>query len=467
MHNALVDYAVRLVLATRAPAEHGMPDVAQLIQYGASPRASLGIVRATRALALLRGRDYALPQDVQDIAPDILRHRLVLSYDALADDIPADHIVARIMQSVPLPSVASRQGASPNGSADRGRRRCSGVPPGQRRPSDAGRARAEHDQPARADGRRPAPRPCWAGCSCWSPASSTACSRATTSGLLPGPGSEAGESREYRPGDDVRRMDWPVTARTTLPHVRRTVADRELETWLAVDLSASLDFGTARWLKRDLVIAAAAAMAHLTVRGGNRIGAVVGTGAGAPTGKRRKAATAEHGAGRAAAGPAGPQGGPGSAAGDRPHPDPARPRRPRRPGRHAQPAAAPARPGRGHLRLPGAGGAAGRGRCASSASGTTCWPSRWSTRASWSCPTSACSTLADPETGELHEVQTADPKLRSRYAEAAAEQRGAIARALRAAGAAHLRLRTDSDWLLDIVRFVAAQRHARTRGTTR
>src|ERR687889_41172 len=100
---------------TRAPAQHGMPDVAQLVQYGASPRASLGIVRATRALALLRGRDYALPQDVQDIVPDILRHRLVLSYDALADDIPADHIVARIMQNVPMPSVASRQGAAPNG----------------------------------------------------------------------------------------------------------------------------------------------------------------------------------------------------------------------------------------------------------------------------------------------------------------------------------------------------------------
>ncbi len=68
VHNALVDYAVRLVLATRTPADYGMPDVAQLIQYGASPRASLGIVRATRALALLRGRDYALPQDVQHIA---------------------------------------------------------------------------------------------------------------------------------------------------------------------------------------------------------------------------------------------------------------------------------------------------------------------------------------------------------------------------------------------------------------
>ena len=73
-------------------------------------------------------------------------------------------------------------------------------------------------------------------------------------------------------------MDWPVTARTTVPHVRRTVADRELETWLAVDLSASLDFGTGRCLKRDLVVAAAAAVTHLTVRGGNRVGAVIGSG---------------------------------------------------------------------------------------------------------------------------------------------------------------------------------------------
>jgi MoxR-like ATPase len=113
VHNALVDYAVRLVLATRAPAEHGMSDVAQLIQYGASPRASLGVVRATRALALLRGRDYALPQDVQDVAPDILRHRLVLSYDALADDVPADHIVGRVMATIPVPSVAPRQNATP------------------------------------------------------------------------------------------------------------------------------------------------------------------------------------------------------------------------------------------------------------------------------------------------------------------------------------------------------------------
>src|SRR5689334_24411418 len=83
-------------------------------------------------------------------------------------------------------------------------------------------------------------------------------------GLLPGPGSEAGESREYVTGDDVRRMDWPVTARTAVPHVRLTVADRELETWLAVDMSGSQGFGTAGMLKGDLGVSAAAAMSHLT-----------------------------------------------------------------------------------------------------------------------------------------------------------------------------------------------------------
>jgi MoxR-like ATPase len=112
VHNALVDYAVRLVIATREPAAHGVPDVGPLIQYGASPRASLGIVRAARALALMRGRDYALPQDLADIAPDVLRHRLVLSYDALADDISPDRIVARILDGVPLPAVAPRQNAT-------------------------------------------------------------------------------------------------------------------------------------------------------------------------------------------------------------------------------------------------------------------------------------------------------------------------------------------------------------------
>ena len=93
-------------------------------------------------------------------------------------------------------------------------------------------------------------------------------------GLVPGPGSEAGDSRLYNPGDDVRRMDWPVTARTLVPHVRQTIADRELESWLVVDLSPSVDFGTALTEKRELVLAAITAVVHLSSRGGNRVGAI-------------------------------------------------------------------------------------------------------------------------------------------------------------------------------------------------
>ncbi len=108
VHHALVDYVVRLVVSTRVPAEHGLSDVAGWVAYGASPRATLGIVAAARALALIRGRDYVLPQDVVDVAADVLRHRLVLSYDALADGVPVEHIVTRVLQTVPLPQVSAR-----------------------------------------------------------------------------------------------------------------------------------------------------------------------------------------------------------------------------------------------------------------------------------------------------------------------------------------------------------------------
>ncbi|WP_089301442.1 AAA family ATPase [Haloechinothrix alba] len=108
VHHALVDYVIRLVLATRTPREHGLSDVSGWVSYGASPRASLGIIASARALALVRGRDYVLPQDVVDVAPDVLRHRLVLSYDALADGVPVDHIVNRVLQTVPLPQVSAR-----------------------------------------------------------------------------------------------------------------------------------------------------------------------------------------------------------------------------------------------------------------------------------------------------------------------------------------------------------------------
>ncbi|CAN5651731.1 MoxR family ATPase [soil metagenome] len=109
---AVVDYAVTLVLATREPARFGLDELTELITYGASPRASLGLVAAGRALALLRGRSYVLPQDVFDVAPDVLRHRLMLSYEALAQGRDAEAILARILATVPAPRIAPSQSAS-------------------------------------------------------------------------------------------------------------------------------------------------------------------------------------------------------------------------------------------------------------------------------------------------------------------------------------------------------------------
>jgi MoxR-like ATPase len=111
----VVDYAVTLVLATRYPDNYALSDLAPLLTYGGSPRASLGLVRAGRALALLRGRDHLVPQDVFDVAPDVLRHRLVLSYEALAQGITADQVLARVLSTVPAPrqATASLSAAGP------------------------------------------------------------------------------------------------------------------------------------------------------------------------------------------------------------------------------------------------------------------------------------------------------------------------------------------------------------------
>ena len=100
---SLMQYAVRLVAATRAPERCGIKDLARYITFGASPRGTIHLVEAARALAFLRGRTYVLPEDVTDLAPDVLRHRLSLSYEALADAITPDAIIARIMQQVRPP----------------------------------------------------------------------------------------------------------------------------------------------------------------------------------------------------------------------------------------------------------------------------------------------------------------------------------------------------------------------------
>jgi uncharacterized protein (DUF58 family) len=276
-------------------------------------------------------------------------------------------------------------------------------------------------------------------------------------GLVPGPGSEAGESRPYSTGDDVRRMDWPVTARTSTPHVRQTVADRELETWLVVDLSPSVDFGTALTEKRELVLAAMTAVVHLSVRGGNRVGALIGNGEQtfripALSGT----AHARYLMRRVAATPRAASGGGGELAGMLDSL--------RRPQRR-----------RGLVAVVSDFLEAGQGGNADAGSAQA-------TPASWERPLRALSarhqllgievldprelelpaaglvTFADPESGRQLEVQTSDAGVRRRYAAAAQAQRVDIATSLRHAGAAHLQLRTDRDWLTDVVRFVIARR---------
>jgi uncharacterized protein (DUF58 family) len=268
-------------------------------------------------------------------------------------------------------------------------------------------------------------------------------------GLVPGHGSEPGETRIYQPGDDVRRIDWNVTARMQAPHVRETIADRELETWLLVDLSASLEFGTADRTKRAQALAAAAANGFLTAQGGNRIGAVLATGAG----------------------PA---------------------------------AIIPARGGRAHLRAilhrintTEVGDGAGPADLAAALErlsrafrrrGLAVVISDWldgdptAARPAWEHPLRRVAVrhetlcievldprelalpdvgvleLIDPESGRRMEVNTGDAKLRARYEAAATERRERLAATFRGIGADHLVLRTDRDWMADVVAFVATRR---------
>ncbi|WHT22109.1 DUF58 domain-containing protein [Crossiella sp. CA-258035] len=260
-------------------------------------------------------------------------------------------------------------------------------------------------------------------------------------GLVPGPGTEPGEARPYQPGDDVRRMDWAVTARTTVPHIRETVADRELETWVVVDLSPSLDFGTAACEKRELAVAAVSAVTHLTGGGGNRIGAIVSTGEHTERVPARGGLA--HGSGLLR--------------------------------RIAQTKRAPDGT-RGDLAL-----ALEQLRRPPRRRGLAVVISDFLGPLTWERPLRALSArhdllaievldprdvelpdvgtvvLSDPETGKQREVHTT-PLLRKEFGAAAAAHREQVATVLRGAGAGHLVLRTDSDWVADTVRFVVARK---------
>lgn len=269
-------------------------------------------------------------------------------------------------------------------------------------------------------------------------------------GLVPGHGSELGETRGYHPGDDVRRIDWNVTARFQEPHVRDTIADRELETWALVDVGPSMDFGTAFCEKRDLAVSAAAAVGFLTARTGNRFGALL-AGADEPTvvparGGRNHLMSTLH---RIIASP---------------------------------------RLESGHvdlgLALTRLSVTARRRGLVVVVSDFLDAPDGWTRPLrqvaarhetiaieivdprELSLPDVGLLSVVDPSTGRTRDVPTASKKLRARYEAAATEQRAAIAEGIRTAGVDHLVLRTDRDWLLDVVRFIADRRsrvHARRR----
>lgn len=262
-------------------------------------------------------------------------------------------------------------------------------------------------------------------------------------GLVPGPGSEPGEARAYQPGDDVRRMDWAVTARTTQPHVRQTVADRELETWVVLDLSPSLDFGTASCEKRDLAIAALAAVTHLTRGGGNRIGVLAATGEKVVRVPARGGLVHARGLLRTVAQiPRTPEGTRGDLA--------AAIEQLRRPPRRR-----------------------GLAVVISDFLGDPTWERALralSTRhdllavevldpRELELPDVGTVVLADPESGRQREV-TITPLLSREFAAAASAHRDLVATTLRRCGAAHLTLRTDSDWIADVVRFALARKRA-------
>ncbi|SCG69423.1 DUF58 domain-containing protein [Micromonospora coxensis] len=277
-------------------------------------------------------------------------------------------------------------------------------------------------------------------------------------GLLPGPGSEIAGSREYRPGEDeVRRMDWAVTARTGVPHVREVDADRELTTWLLVDASPSMEFGTAELDKRELSVAAVAAVGFLTAGAGNRLGAqVLG-----PSGLRRFPARGgrTHLLSLLRTLLAAPRSGGHDGADHSPQP-----------------------PDLGAALAATQRVATRRGLVVVVSDFLDGLPERHDEAAGWEpalrrltarhqvlaveitdpreleLPDVGLITLVDPETGRRREVWTGDAVLRRRYTDAAVAQRDQVRRALRRCGAAHLPLRTDRDWTADIVRHVHAQR---------
>ena len=276
----VIGYAVSLADATRNPDDYGLGDVAAYIEYGASPRGPIGMVQAARALALLRGRGHVTSGDVRDLAADVLRHRLVLSYDALSDGVSADDILDRVLgrghraRGRPRQALAAQGGGCVTDAVLR--------PPAARQ----------------GPGRMP---------TALVDALDLVVAR-HAAGALPGDrraagigaGTELAQLRPYEVGDDVRQIDAAATARTGEPHVRLHVPERTLTTWIVLDVSPSMAFGTAQRLKADVAEGVALVLGGLAVRRAGRVAMVTfGAGQPAPAAAARLAARRRRAAARA------------------------------------------------------------------------------------------------------------------------------------------------------------------------
>ena len=219
----------------------GLGDLRPYVLYGASPRAAINLILSAKALAYVRGRAYALPGDVHDLALDVMRHRLVLSYEALADG------VSRRRRGAPDPRRRSRSRSSAERPDPRPDDAAPPVTPEQVLQRLDWRVIRRLDGLLQGDYRT----------------------------LFYGPGVDFADLREYEPGDDVRHIDWNVTARMDTPYVRQYVADRELTAWLLLDRSPSMGFGASDRPKEDVLTEFVATIARLLTRGGNRVGAVL------------------------------------------------------------------------------------------------------------------------------------------------------------------------------------------------
>lgn len=263
-------------------------------------------------------------------------------------------------------------------------------------------------------------------------------------GLVPGHGTEPGETRQYAPGDDVRRIDWNVTARMQEVHLRESIADRELELHLVADLSASLGFGTVRTTKRELLVSAATAVALLAGRSGNRIGAVLGVGGEqitvpARTGRDSLMAVLHKLVGTVPTD--------GSGTGDL-----------AALGFHALRVAR--RRGMVVVLSDFLDASAWERSLRALAARHEVLAIELVDRRELELPDVGLVMLRDPETGRTRSLDTSKAAVRDRYAEAAAAKRADIASRIRRSGAAHLQLRTDRDWVVDMARFVSGRRHS-------